>query len=112
MAGGAKKSIKSLRTKKSKSTSEPDDTMFVADIDERKHGDCLPDAIIATCCTLYWRYPDEFLPEWSFPHTVKEMHMWIVSVLRDRRLGMLAGRDPENIERIVQTNIAEDGYRA
>ena len=36
------------------------------------------------------------------------MRMWIVSVLRDRRLGMLAGRDPKDIERIVQTNIAED----
>ena len=36
------------------------------------------------------------------------MRMWIVSVLRDRSLGLLAGRDPEDIERILQTNIAED----
>jgi hypothetical protein len=36
------------------------------------------------------------------------MRMWIVLVLRDRKLGQLAGRDPEDIERIVQTNISED----
>ena len=34
--------------------------------------------------------------------------MWIVSVLRDQTLGQLAGRNPDDIERILQTNISED----
>jgi hypothetical protein len=68
----------------------------------------MPDAIIAICCTLYWRYPNEFLPDFSFPHTVREMRLWIVAKLRDKSLGTLSGRHPDDIERILQTNIHEE----
>ena len=108
MVGGARKSIKALRNKKSNSTSEPNFNMFVTDKDERERGDCLPDAIFAACRFFYWRYPEEFLPDWSFPHTVKDMRMWIVSMLRDRSLGQLAGRNPDDIELILQSNISKE----
>ena len=108
MVGGRRRTIKPLRTATAKSASEPNSDMFVIDKDERKHGDCMPDAIIAICCSLYWRYPEEFLPDFSFLHTVREMRLWIVTKLRDKSLGPLSGRHPDDIERILQSNIHEE----
>ena len=108
MVGGGRRNIKPLRHKNPKTASEPNFNMFVTDKNEREQGDCMPDAIIAICCSLYWRYPEEFSPDYSFPHTVKAMRLWIVSKLRDKSLGLLSGRHTDDIERILQTNINEE----
>jgi hypothetical protein len=49
MVGGARKSIKALRNRNSKSASDPNANTFVTDKDERERGNCLTDAIITAC---------------------------------------------------------------
>ena len=75
MVGGERRTIKQLRNTNAKPASEPNSNMFVTDKDERKEGDCMPDAKIAIYCSLYWRYPEEYPPDFSFPHTGREMRL-------------------------------------
>jgi hypothetical protein len=74
--------------RKAKAThkADPDATVFNRDSNERAGGDCFPDMLIAVCTALFWYYPDEFLPDWTYPTTVKQMRMWLVTQLREQQL--------------------------
>ena len=61
--------------------------------------------LIGVCTALFWYYPDEFLPDWTYPATVKQMRTWLVTQLREHQLSANSGVAPDVVEQELISNI-------